>query len=272
MVGGRAAADAVARARGSPTLRVGLHLVLVCGRPVSPPGSVPDLVDAEGRFSSRLVRAGFAYFFRRRVKDQLRAEIRAQFARFRESGLELDHVNAHNHMHLHPTVLGLILEIGREFGVPAVRVPYEPFWASWRATRETPVARLASALSMWPLTTLMRRRLGRAGIFVNDRVFGLNDTGRLNRDRLGRLLSRLPDGVSEIYCHPATRHWPDMDPLMAHYQVEDELAALVDPEIVAMVRRGGIEQVAFRDLAISGGESATMGAPREPGSRGGRRA
>jgi hypothetical protein len=125
---------------------------------------------------------------------------------------------------------------------------------------------------MWPLTTLMRRRLGRAGIFVNDRVFGLNDTGRLNRDRLGRLLSRLPDGVSEIYCHPATCHWPDMDPLMAHYRVEDELAALVDPEIVAMVRRGDIEQVAFRDLAHSGGESAATGAPRDAGSRGGRRA
>jgi hypothetical protein len=63
-----------------------------------------------------------------------------------------------------------------------------------------------------------------------------------------------------------------MDPLMAHYGVEDELAALIDPEIVGMVRRGDIKQVAYRDLATSDVEAPRSRASRDPGSRGRRQA
>jgi len=64
MVGAGVVADAVERARRLPTLKVGLHLVLVEGRPVLPPREIPDLVDGEGEFSSRLVGAGLNFFFR----------------------------------------------------------------------------------------------------------------------------------------------------------------------------------------------------------------
>ncbi len=253
MVAGDAADDAVARARRMPTLRVGLHVVLVRGRPALPPEQIPDLVDEDGRLSTRLVAAGFAFFFKRKVRAQLRAEIEAQFRRFRDTGLTLDHVNAHNHIHFHPTVLGLILDVGRAFGVPAVRVPYEPFLASWRATREAPVGRLLSAVSYWPLTALMRRRLRRARVAGNDYVFGLNDSGRVDRARLLGYLAHLPDGVSEIYCHPATRRWPEMEPEMAGYAVADELAALTDPAVRARLRQGDIAPVAFGELAAARG-------------------
>ena len=123
MVSGQAAADAVERARRLPTLRVGLHVVLVQGRPVLPPEKVPDLVGESGEFGARLVRAGFRFFFLPAVRRQLEAEIRAQFAAFRETGLALDHANGHSHMQLHPTVMALIIRVGREFGLRAVRVP-----------------------------------------------------------------------------------------------------------------------------------------------------
>ena len=92
MVGGSAAEDAVERARRLPGLRVGLHLVLVEGRPVLPPAQLPDLVDADGEFSRDLVAAGFRFFFRPGARRQLAAEIRAQFEAFRATGLGLDHV------------------------------------------------------------------------------------------------------------------------------------------------------------------------------------
>ena len=46
MVSGAAAGDAVARARRNPNLRVGLHLVLVEGRPTLPAAAVPAQRDA----------------------------------------------------------------------------------------------------------------------------------------------------------------------------------------------------------------------------------
>ncbi len=172
MVGAAAAGDAVERARRLPTLRVGLHVVLVQGRPVLPPERVPDLVDGRGDFTDRLVSAGFAYFFRPRVRRQLEDEIRAQYEAFRATGLPLDHVNAHNHMHLHPTLLALIVAVGRDFGLRAVRVPYEPPFASFRAAGSGLARRLATAAGMAPWIALLRWRLRRAGLKSNRCVFG----------------------------------------------------------------------------------------------------
>src|SRR5260370_16678223 len=126
MVAAPAAADAVARAHRLPELRVGLHLVLTDGSPVLPPDEIRGLVGADGRFDDSQIRAGLRYFFRPGVRRLLAAEIRAQFEAFRATGLALDHVDAHQHMHLHPTIARLIVEIGRSYGMHAVRLPAEP--------------------------------------------------------------------------------------------------------------------------------------------------
>src|SRR6266849_2293640 len=164
MVGAAAAEDAVSRAKRCPSLKIGLHLVLVEGHAIMRPQAVPDLVDREGEFSSHLVRAGFKFFFRPAVRRQLALEIRAQFEAFQKTGLPLDHVNSHNHMHLHPTVLSLILKIGRDFGLKAIRVPYEPPWLAWQASRKGFVGKLASSLVLGPWLSLLRWRIRRANL------------------------------------------------------------------------------------------------------------
>ncbi len=163
MVGARAVRDAVDRARRLPSLRVGLHLVLVDGAPISPPEAIPDLVDPRGEFSPHLFRAGFNFFFRPGVRKQLEREIRAQFQAFRNTGLPLDHVNCHNHMHLHPTIGGLILKVGREYGLRAMRYPYEPVLPSWRASRKALGRKWVSWLFLWPWLALLKNQLRRPG-------------------------------------------------------------------------------------------------------------
>jgi len=204
MVGAPAAADAVARAHRMPQLAVGLHVVVVQGRPVLPPGQIPDLVDATGRFADALGKAGVRYFFHPRARAQLGAEIRAQFEAFRASGLTLDHVNAHNHMHLHPTILGLILEVGRDYGMKAVRVPFEPALRSWRAARVHLTARIATNAFLWPWVAYMRARIRAAGLMSNDIVFGMHDSGAVSERGVLGFVERLPGGVTEMYFHPAT--------------------------------------------------------------------
>jgi len=249
MVAAADAADAVRRARTLPELRVGLHLVLVRGRAILPAGEIPDLVDAEGNLPNVLFQAGVRFFFSPRVRRQLAAEIRAQFEGFRATGLTLDHVNAHNHMHLHPTVLDLILRIGADYGLRAVRLPHEPFLASWRAAGEGLPRRLANDVLLRPLLAAHRRRLARAGIARNDYVFGMNDTGAMVRDRMLGFLAQLPDGVSEIYCHPATGPWVGMEPLASGYRFGEELDALTDSAVAAALARFGIERTAFGALS-----------------------
>src|SRR5262249_52979458 len=126
MVSAPAAKDAIGRALRSPTLRVGLHIVLVDGRPTLPPEEIPDLVDASGAFPNDLFGAAVRWFFSPAARRQLEREVRAQFDAFRSTGIALDHVNAHNHMHLHPTVLGIVLPLAARFGGRFIRLPFEP--------------------------------------------------------------------------------------------------------------------------------------------------
>ncbi|MEO6912561.1 MAG: hopanoid biosynthesis-associated protein HpnK [Candidatus Baltobacteraceae bacterium] len=238
MIAAPSAQDAVHRARGLPSLRVGLHVALVQARPMLPIGEVPDLVDESGELATNLTSAGVQFFFNRRVRRQLEAEVRAQFEAFRSTGLRLDHVNAHNHMHVHPTVLSLILQVGKEYGMRAMRVPYEPFLPSWRSARSELRTRLAGAAVLEPWARIMRRRLREAGIAHNDFVFGIHDTGRMTSERVLALLREFPNGVGEIYFHP--------DDTCAG---QEELAALTNPRIVEALRASGIERIGFSDLS-----------------------
>ena len=233
MVAGAAADDAIRRARTMPGLRVGLHLVVIEGPAVLPPAQIPDLVDAAGQFSSGQLRLGVHYFFRPRVRRQLAAEIRAQFDAFAATGLSLDHANAHKHMHLHPTVGQMLLRIGREFGLNRVRVPAEPPDVLRRCGAA--VAFGDRALYRW--TALLRHQARAAGMQVNDHCFGIAWSGHMTSERVRSLLAELPDGVSEIYFHPAVRPDSLLRRLMPEYQHDAELAALLDPELGTVARQ-----------------------------------
>lgn len=235
MVTGDAAADAVERARRLPSLGVGLHVVLVDGKPALPPEQVPDLVEADGLFTSRLVSLGVRIFFDPRVRRQVEAELRAQFELYRATGLPLGHVDAHHHYHLHPTVFDLVTRLATEYGAPAVRVPWEP---------PATAGGVANALFHRRRVRRMRRKLAQAGLLANDRVFGIADSGAMDRRCLLAILDKLPDGLSEIYGHPATRNWTDR-PLPPHYRSVDEYRALIDPETIAAVKRSGATLTTF---------------------------
>jgi chitin disaccharide deacetylase len=231
MVAAPAADDAVRRARALPSLRVGLHLVVIEGPAVLPPADIAGLVDARGQFPSDQFRAGVRYAFLPAIRRQLAAEIRAQFAAFAATGLALDHANAHKHMHLHPTVGRLMLDIGREFGLPAIRIPAEPPDVLRRCgTRDGPGA---WALYRW--TALLRRQARAAGVASNDYCFGVAWSGHMTADRVRRLLQVLPDGVSELYFHPAVRRDARLRRLMPDYEHEAELAVLLDRDLMAQL-------------------------------------
>ena len=226
MVGGEAATDAVERSRRLPRLRVGLHLVLVDGRPVLRPEEIPDLVGPEGWFRDDMVGAGFRFLLDPRARRQLAAEITAQFDAFAATGLHLDHVNAHKHFHLHPTIAGLILKIGKPRGMRAVRIPVEP----GRALRQIEPGRDGGSqpvVDLWG--ALARRRFQRAGMLVPDQVFGLRWSGAMTADRLLGLIRNLPPGLSEIYLHPATEG--GFAGAARGYRYAEELAALTDPRV-----------------------------------------
>jgi hopanoid biosynthesis associated protein HpnK len=247
MVGAPAAEDAVRRARELPQLRVGLHLVLADGFAVLPREQIPDLVDRQGRFGNGMWLDGVRYFALPSLRRQLEAEIRAQFAAFARTGLVLDHVNAHKHFHLHPTLLRMIVRVGREFGMSAVRVPREPMWYS---TRGAGWGAMASNAFLMPWVALMKARLRAGGIAYNDQVFGIASTGQLDEASLLDILAKLPPGVTEIYLHPAVDTQAPITSTMSEYRHSAELAALLSQRVSEAVAATGAARGGYGDISI----------------------
>lgn len=240
MVAAPAAAEAVALARATPTLAVGLHLVLVDGRPILPAEQVSRLVEPSGVFRNDMAASGATMFFHPLARRQLASEIEAQFAAFAATGLQLDHVNAHKHFHMHPTIAGFILRSGARHGLSAARAPIEPD-AVIRALE--PEARAGAGMPFRVMAEGLRWRLRRSGLTVPDHTFGLRWSGAMTTARLAGLISELPPGLNEIYVHPATVDaYPGSAP---GYRYRDEFAALRAPEVAKAVRNSNVTLGSF---------------------------
>ena len=236
MVGEASFTEAVELAKKQPRLGVGLHLTLSCGRATLPPEEIKGLADTSGNFGDNPAAVGWRYFFRRELHAPLRREIHAQFEKFQATGLRLDHVNGHQHLHLHPTVLRILMADADQLGIRHVRLTRDPFWLN---------ARLASG-AWWYRTThafIYRCLSGRAlpalrqrGIRHTRRVFGLLQNGRVDEAYLMKLLPQLPPGDSELYSHPSLDEF------------RPELDALISARTKAAARELGIQLIRYRDL------------------------
>jgi hopanoid biosynthesis associated protein HpnK len=228
--------EALKLAKENPRLGVGLHLTLLVGRSALPPEKIPGLVNSRGEFSNSPVDVGMNYFFKRSLREQLRAEIHAQFERFHSTGLPLDHVNGHLHMHLHPVIFKILIEDAEKLGIKRMRLTREPFWMDVPLARGNRLYRSTHAAIYLCLSWLAQSRLHRKNILHTRRVFGLLQNARVDEPYILRLLPILPAGDSELYSHPSLDEF------------EHELDALVSPRVKDLVRELGIELVRYQDL------------------------
>lgn len=236
MVNGDAADEAVSLARANPKLGVGLHLTLCCGTSTLPPEKIPNLVNARGEFRESPVAAGMIYFFSGRARQQLAAEIGAQFDKFEKNGLALDHVNGHLHFHLHPSVFGILREEVRKRGIRSMRWTYDPASIDWPLGRGRWFYRASHALIFKLLARRAQRFLSENRVAHTDYVFGLLENALVTEEYLLRLLPRLPAGDSELYSHPCIEKF------------KHEYEALISPRVVKVVREQGIELIRYQDL------------------------
>jgi hopanoid biosynthesis associated protein HpnK len=236
MVNESAGAGAVALARENPKLGVGLHLTLVCGKSALPQEKIPGLVNAQGEFSNNPVAVGIRYFFDPDLREQLRAEIHAQFEKFRATGLPLDHVNGHLHLHLHPAIFRILLEDAAALGIGHLRLTREPFWRDVTLAKGNRLQRSKDAMIFFLLSWRAQSALRRREIRHTQRVFGLLQNARVSEKYLLKLLANLPPGDSELYSHPSLDEF------------KHELDALVSPRVRERVDQLGIKLIRYQDL------------------------
>ncbi len=236
MANGGAFEDAVRLARENPTLDIGCHLVLVGGKSLAAPGtalpaSVPRLLMA---IAARKIH----------LYDECAAQVRAILA----AGIALTHLDTHKHTHLAPPVLEAVGRIAEEFKIRWVRRPFDLPITSARSGASWLTRATSDSLRV------VRRRfqaaLVRHGCRTTDHFAGFQITGRMETGGLARLLLALPEGLTELMCHPGNLG----DELrQARTRLKEsrarELAALIAPETRQAIADAGIELINYRKLA-----------------------
>jgi hopanoid biosynthesis associated protein HpnK len=250
MVTGNAFDEAVELSRSNPRLAVGLHLVLVCGRAALPPSQIPHLVDSSGNFPFGPERTGLRYQFNAAARRELRNEIRAQLDRFLSTGLKLSHVDGHLHMHSHPVVFRILIDMAPEFGINVIRLPREELGITLRIDRSHLLTKLAWWWIFSRLGSYGERRLKRAGIKYADRVYGLLASGRMTEEYLLALIPKVRGQLIEIYSHPASLvgdgpRDADLEGGLA------ELAALLSHKVRGALALNGFEPANYNQLGAS---------------------
>jgi predicted glycoside hydrolase/deacetylase ChbG (UPF0249 family) len=234
MANGAAFEDAVRLARETPSLDIGCHLVLIggesllTGRPY--PRSVPRLLAALARRELRPY-----------------DEMKAQTQRIVAAGIQPTHLDTHKHTHLAPAVLDAVARISEEFGIRWVRRPFDfPMTALHGAV---PAMKRVISESLSLLRRRFHRVLQQHGCRTTDHFAGFQITGRFHTAELVQLLALLPEGSTELMCHPGRCG----DTLRAartrlKESRQRELEALVAPQVRAALERNHVKLARYAEL------------------------
>ncbi|MGC9194642.1 MAG: hopanoid biosynthesis-associated protein HpnK [Syntrophobacteraceae bacterium] len=247
MVSGEAFEQAVALAKESPGLAVGLHVTCASGRPVLPPARLTHVVGKEGCFPADPGLAGLNYFFSRAARKEITKEIAAQFENFARSGLEFSHVDSHCHLHVHPVVLDAMVEIAQSYGIKRIRVPADNFFSALPFLRSS-VKSGAYAIIFKLLTQRMKRILPPRGFIFPKTVYGNLLSGKMSLQYVLWLLDNLQEGTSELYLHPAMPREADRKIDARRLQRFTEFSILIHPEVREKIARSQISLSTYHDL------------------------
>ncbi len=223
-------------------LPAGAHLAVVGeDPPVLSAAEIPTLVDEHGRFP-----LSWRTFVRRAAlgridRDDLRREFRAQIEVLRAAGVQPTHVDAHQNVHLWPSVADVVIEVARDDRIPALRLTRSHVW--------TP-----TSLGVRTLSAALERRARRAGMTVPASSTGLDEAGHLTQARLLTAVAELAaTGApsAELATHPGEADDPERLRYEWDYTWPDELAALCSAETRDAVARAGFELGSFADLVAA---------------------
>ena len=208
LANGEAFREAVAAAKSAPGLAVGVHLNLSDGPPTAEPAKVASLLNREGEFAGgpeslllKRARGGL-------VLKEVETEWDAQIRKIRDAGISPTHLDGHKHVHMLPGLFEVALKLAKRHGVGAIRVSHEASTLrSALASGETQnsgtvMKQGVQARGLKLIARDAREQAARAGVSTADYFCGIAQTGELTREGVERLLKSLPEGTTELMCHP----------------------------------------------------------------------
>lgn len=239
--------QAVELAKANPSLGIGLHLNIVRGKPLTEFSKISSLLRQDGYFYGSVYPL-FLGLIRKKIKmEEVEREWRAQIEKGLSAGLNLTHLDSEKHVHTFPPLFTLTLKLAIEYKIFRVRFINERCLA-WPPTQ---IAK-AWLVAYWGFR--IRPHLKAAGVKTVDHFYGFCQAGRISAQWLKKVLKKLPCGTSEIMTHPGYFS-PDLIQLEKNFgsyyinrRREEELKALLHPELKALIRELKIKLMSYREL------------------------
>ena len=234
-----------------PDISIGVHLNPMAGRPCLPPSQVPSLVDDQGFFfNSKFMKA----LGRGKISfAELEAEFDAQIARVKDlAGDRLTHLDSQGNSHL--SYFDLFLKLAKKWGLRRMRNNASLICLESATPRSTRLKAYLRNPHVWLMHRYRKQQMHKAqaaGMRMADMLItvGYAGTGdKSDYDNWRRILSNLPDGTYEIYCHPA---YPDDTLRRWSYYYDErrrELDILRGQHLRRLATSLGIEVVPFQAI------------------------
>lgn len=239
--------EAVRLAKENPRLGIGVHLTLVGGVPsVLPKEQVSSLLDDDGLFLPDYVAFAKRYYSGVVKKEELEAELRAQLERALSCGVNITHIDSHQHTHVLPGINSLVLKLSNEYNIIRVRIPKEGYL--FTGGFQTGVGRLIGRSGLSFCADMAALRADSLGLRHPQHFYGMLAGGHLNAQLIANILRQLPEGVSEIMTHPGLDSAALGKAFSWQYHWREELDAYLDAGNKALLKELGIEPVSFAAL------------------------
>ena len=239
--------EAVRLAKENPRLGIGVHLTLVGGVPsVLPKEQVSSLLDDDGLFLPDYVTFAKRYYSGAVKKAELEAELRAQLERALSCGVNITHIDSHQHTHVLPGINSLVLKLSNEYNIIRVRIPKEGYF--FTGGFQTGVGRLIGRSGLSFCADMAALRADSLGLRHPQHFYGMLAGGHLNAQLIANILRQLPEGVSEIMTHPGLDSAALGKAFSWQYHWREELDAYLDAGNKALLKELGIEPVSFAAL------------------------
>lgn len=245
MPSGQAFEHAAQLARENPHLGIGVHLTLVAERSLTEPALVPSLVDAEGKMPSDYGKFLSGFITGQVRLAEIRTELTAQVEKVLSQGLKVTHLDSHQHLHVFPGIVDIVLDIARKFEINAIRIPDEPYLFLHQGA----MARTLARDGLTFLARIARKKARKCGMMVPDHFFGMLSGGNMSETSLAFIVQHLPEGISEIMMHPGSDNAVLSSAYSWQYHWQEELQAVVSPVVRQMVRDKGVHMISFGELA-----------------------
>jgi chitin disaccharide deacetylase len=252
LANGEGFAHGVELALAAQNLGVGVHLNLSDGLPVAKRETVKSLLDEDGRFVGgpeslllKRVRRGL-------MLEEVEQEWDAQIQAVRKTGIEPTHLDGHKHVHMLPGLFEIALKLAKRHGIGSIRISLEASTLRAALASGSPqktIVVLKQGMQARGLKLLAgdaREMAEKAGIATADYFCGIAQTGEFTKEGILRLLRALPEGTTELICHPG---YADQSLKQSATRLQAsrqrELEILTDTEIRKVVASEGIRLIDY---------------------------